>query len=368
MSAVEIPNEPERDSPGAVTVGVVANPASGRDIRRLVSGASVFDNAEKGNMVHRLMCGLGATGVDRVLMMPAGFGVGETLLRRLHARSGEVARQPLPELELLDQRLTHTAEDSAEAVRRMVVRGVRAIVVVGGDGTHRVVAKHAGEIPLCTLSTGTNNAFPELREATVAGIATGLVATGLVTGARREKMLCVARNGEPRAECALVDAALVAEPFVGSRAVWRVGEVSELFVAFARPDAVGLSAIAGQLEPVERDAPYGLRVRLADPERAPIVLRVPIAPGLVVRVGVAHHERMEPGRRYGLERVYGSLALDGERELELTPEDEIALTLEEGPVRIDVGWVMAQAARRGALASTNGKEGRCRPSRPESGS
>ena len=29
------------------TVGVIANPASGRDIRRLVTGASVFGNAEK---------------------------------------------------------------------------------------------------------------------------------------------------------------------------------------------------------------------------------------------------------------------------------------------------------------------------------
>ena len=48
-----------------VSVGVVANPASGRDVRRLVTGASVFDNAEKGAMVHRLMAGLGAAGVDR---------------------------------------------------------------------------------------------------------------------------------------------------------------------------------------------------------------------------------------------------------------------------------------------------------------
>jgi len=31
-------------------------------------------------------------------------------------------------------------------------------------------------VPICALSTGTNNAFPEMRETTVAGIATGLVA------------------------------------------------------------------------------------------------------------------------------------------------------------------------------------------------
>ena len=33
------------------TVGVIANPMSGRDIRRLVAGASVFPSAEKASMV-----------------------------------------------------------------------------------------------------------------------------------------------------------------------------------------------------------------------------------------------------------------------------------------------------------------------------
>ena len=45
-----------------VCVGVIANPASGRDIRRLVAGASVFGNADKAGMVFRLLSGLGATG------------------------------------------------------------------------------------------------------------------------------------------------------------------------------------------------------------------------------------------------------------------------------------------------------------------
>ncbi|MDI9682651.1 hypothetical protein QM334_38610, partial [Burkholderia cenocepacia] len=36
-----------------VTVGVIANPASGRDIRRLTTHASVFPTAEKANMIAR---------------------------------------------------------------------------------------------------------------------------------------------------------------------------------------------------------------------------------------------------------------------------------------------------------------------------
>ena len=44
---------------------------------------------------------------------------------------------------------------------------------LGGDGTHRAVALASGDIPLATLSTGTNNAFPALGEATVVGLAAG---------------------------------------------------------------------------------------------------------------------------------------------------------------------------------------------------
>jgi predicted polyphosphate/ATP-dependent NAD kinase len=336
--------------PGGVTVGVVANPASGRDIRRIVTGASVFDNAEKGSMVYRLLCGLAAGGVDRVLMMPAGSGLSEALRRRVRAENGR-----LPDLEVLDQRLEETAADTVAAVREMRAREVSAIVVLGGDGTNRIVARHCGAIPLCALSTGTNNVFPELREATVAGLATGLVASGAVpTGAqgrRREKMIHVARDGDSRFDCALVDVAVTSAPWVGARAVWRISDVSEIFVSFARPDAVGLSAIAGQLEPVGRGDEYGLHVRLTDPRTAALVLQVAVAPGRIVPVGVAGYERMEPERPYRLPRVFGSLALDGEREIELTPDDELEVRLGAGPVRIDVDWVMTEAARRKSLVA-----------------
>jgi predicted polyphosphate/ATP-dependent NAD kinase len=248
-----------------VSVGVVANPASGRDVRRLVTGASVFDNAEKGAMVHRLMAGLGAAGVDRVVMMPARSGVSQSLQRHLSGRTGLLAAQRRPALEVLEMALCEDARDSVAAVSAMAERRVAAIVVLGGDGTHRVVAGHCGDIPLCALSTGTNNAFPELREATVAGLATGLVATGRLGGdglVRRAKRLEVAVNGGATRDSALVDVAVTADRWVGSRALWRVGSISEALVSFASPGAVGLSAVAA-VAPVPRAAPHGLHLRLA---------------------------------------------------------------------------------------------------------
>ncbi|QIN81973.1 ATP-NAD kinase [Rubrobacter tropicus] len=336
-----------------VTVGVVANPASGRDIRRLVSGASVFDNGEKGNMVYRLMVGLAAVGVERVLMMPAASGLYDSLERTLRAAASGASRSRVTDLELVEMKVRHNASDTVFAVGEMERRGVAAIVVLGGDGTSRIVARHCPvDLPLCPLSTGTNNAFPEMREATVAGIATGLVASGRVGGEalRREKVLRVKLNDEPDRDCALVDVAVNAERFVGARALWRAGDISEIVVTSARPDAVGLSSVAGLLDPTGRDAPHGLHVRLAPPERAETVLHVPLAPGLVVPVGVEGISRVEPGEAVALAPGAGSVALDGEREMELGPRDRVEVELDtNGPLTVDVGAAMREAARRGLL-------------------
>lgn len=341
---------------GAVTVGVIANPASGRDIRRLVSGASVFDNGEKGNMVYRLMVGLAAVGVDRVLMMPAASGLYDSLERTLRAASSAEEKRPVPELELVEMTVRHTARDTVEALAQMERRHVAAVVVLGGDGTNRIVARHcAPDLPLCTLSTGTNNAFPEMREATVAGMATGLVATGRLGNAvlRREKILRVGLNGTASEDCALVDVALNSERFVGARALWRPRNISEVVVASAAPDSIGLSSIAGLLGPISRDAPHGLHVRLAPPESAGTVLTVPLAPGLVVRIGVDEVNRVEPGVPVGLIPTVGSVALDGEREIEVGPDDAVEVRLDpHGPLTIDVGAAMREAARHGLLNGT----------------
>ncbi|HEY8875633.1 MAG TPA: hypothetical protein VIM32_03140 [Desulfosporosinus sp.] len=48
--------------------GIIANPASGKDIRRLVAHATVFDNQEKVNLIRRILLGLqadrGSNGLD----------------------------------------------------------------------------------------------------------------------------------------------------------------------------------------------------------------------------------------------------------------------------------------------------------------
>src|SRR5262245_10710556 len=157
-------------------VGIIANPASGRDIRRLVAHGSVFDNDEKVNIVRRVLQGLAAVGVERVWIMPDDFGIGLKALDGL--RLGLDAS-------LLAMPVTFSEADSRRAAALMVDAGAGCIVTLGGDGTNRVVARASGDVPLMPISTGTNNVFPTMIEGTIAGLAAGLVARGLADRAVR---------------------------------------------------------------------------------------------------------------------------------------------------------------------------------------
>ena len=336
---------------GDAVVGVVANPLSGRDIRRLVTQASVFPTAEKANMIQRMLTAFGAVGVHRVLLSTDLGGISAAVFRAIGRRRGHEPRWP--EVEFLDgQPIRQTAQDTVDAVRRMVTAGARVIVCLGGDGTARVAASAVGQVPLLALSTGTNNVFPAVREATVAGLAAGLIATGVVPtqgadGVTARAKLLEVRVGD-RVETALVDVATSTERHVGARAVWDPATVTQLFCAFAEPDAIGLSAIAGQLMPVARNDPYGVTARLA-PDAARQVL-APIAPGLVVPVGVRSIERIEAGLVHHVDARAGVIAVDGERELAFGPGEHPAVRLRaDGPWCVDVAAVLAASARLGLL-------------------
>jgi hypothetical protein len=66
---------------GDAIVGVVANPLSGRDIRRLVTQASVFPTAEKASMIQRMLTALAAVGVQRVLLGTDLGGISAAVFR-----------------------------------------------------------------------------------------------------------------------------------------------------------------------------------------------------------------------------------------------------------------------------------------------
>ncbi|RLV51418.1 ATP-NAD kinase, partial [Aeromicrobium phragmitis] len=113
---------------------------------------------------------------------------------------------------------------------------------------------------------------------------------------------------------------------------------------------IGLSSIAGLLCPSPRSDAHGVVLHLAPSDRAPHVVHAPIAPGLVVPVGVESWQEMTPGTTIGVTEG-GVIAVDGEREVELRAGDEATVTLRAtGPRAVDVPRVMAEAARLQLLA------------------
>lgn len=332
-------------------IGIVANPASGHDIRRLTSGASVYSAADKVNCVERLLGALGATGVPRVLTMPDRAGIAV----RLRKAADLNRRRPgvrWPQVDFIDMPVLEDARDTVRAVREMRAAGVAIIVVLGGDGTHRAVALASGDVPLATLSTGTNNAFPALGEATVVGLAAGLAATGRIQPALvRNKCLRVTHpSGEAMA---LVDVGVMPAEHIGARAVCTADAVETVFAAFAQPDAIGLSAIAAACGPVSRSAPVGRWVRLG----AGTARLAATSPGLVQAVAVAASGPMQPGEAFALGTRPAILALDGEPEIVLDGRGPACVRLAlDGPITLDVAATLAAAHAADALAVTAPQE------------
>ncbi|NMH96132.1 ATP-NAD kinase [Pseudonocardia sp. K10HN5] len=341
--------------PGSV-LGIVANPMSGRDIRRLVAQASVFPNSEKTNMTLRLITAAGATGVERVLMSTDAMGVAAGVVRARNKRTSRSGRWPDVEFCELAE-LTGTADDTRELVRAMRKQGAGVIVLLGGDGTVRAAAAESDGVPLLPLSTGTNNAFPEMWEATVAGTAAGLLAAGHVDveeSSYRAKVLHVqAGSGQDGAhEVALVDVCVSSVAHVGSRALWQPETLHELYCSFAEPHAIGLSSVAGLLRPTARTHPDGVVVRLAGGEAAGRTVLAPIAPGVIAPIGVRAVEPLRVGEPRTVGLRAGTVAVDGEREIEFGPSRPVSVTLAaDGPRVMDVRGVLAAAADRQLLVT-----------------
>ncbi|MCE6983298.1 ATP-NAD kinase, partial [Pseudomonas frederiksbergensis] len=77
----------------------------------------------------------------------------------------------------------------------------------------------------------------------------------------------------------------------------------------------------------------------------------PLAPGLLQGCGVTASGLLIPGVAYSLSLSSGTLALDGEREIEFSERDQPSICLDAfGPLSIDVEAVLAYAAHHRLLA------------------
>jgi predicted polyphosphate/ATP-dependent NAD kinase len=335
-------------------VGIIANPAASKDIRRLVAQGRVIPDWEKVNIVRRVLLGLQAAGVEQVVAMPDSSHLCE--------RARDDPQLNL-DLSLLEMPTYYTEGDTVRAAARMAELGISCLVTLGGDGTNRAVARGCCTIPLVPISTGTNNVFPAMTEGTLAGLAAGLVAEGSLMAewvTVLSKTLAVYVDGEYR-DLALVDVALSRERFVATRAIWDLDTLYEVFLTRAEPAGIGLSSVGARLEPVSINDAGGLHYVLGhngneaeddpagrDNQSIATTVLAPIAPGVVPAVPIARWRRLAEGERIEVERRHSSIALDGERAFTVTPEQQVEISVQRnGPPVVQVERALTLAAEHG---------------------
>ncbi len=333
-------------------VGIIANPAASKDIRRLVAQGRVVPDWEKVNIVRRVMLGLQAVGANQILAMADS----SNLVRR-------AADDPTLaiELEFVDQPPFYSEGDTVRAAAVMAESGVDCLITLGGDGTNRAAVAGTRNLPMVAISTGTNNVFPTMVEGTLAGLAAGLVAGGRLDLAEvsvSSKILNVYVDGELR-DIALIDVALSKERFVASKAIWDMDTLFEVFLTRAEPASTGLSSIGARLEAVSLADEGGLRYSIADseePEDGPSrTVLAPIAPGVVPPVVISSWQRMADGERYSIVKRDCTVALDGERAFSVNRTQQLEIEVRrDGPPIIDVELALKVAAAQGLFDLAQG--------------
>lgn len=322
------------------TLGLIANPASGKDIRRLVASAPVVTRDQKEAAIRRFLAGAAAAGVQKLRYLPGPHRLVEDALPgTMDGR--DVAPIPVA--------VNGSADDSRAAAAALRASGTILVAVFGGDGTCRAAATGWPDMPMLALSFGTNNAIPRPHEPTTTGLAAGLIVSGKIPVEHVASQIPAVRlEFEARPpDLALADVALIAGSFTGSRAVWDPATVQRLLLLRSDPAVTGFCAVAGMLgRPITPGS--ALEIEVGNPG-TPVM--VPLAPGLLVPVPIRRITPVASGEVLTWEGP-GVLALDGEREHRLAPGERVRLVpSRSGPRLVDPATVLRCAANHGLFSN-----------------
>lgn len=328
------------------TVGIIANPRSGKDVRRLVAHAPAPSDTSRVADIRRLVVGAFEGGADNVLVALDAHGLAARAVQGLGLN-----------VELVDIDPKGTGEDSAQAAAAMRDQGAGVLIAYGGDGTQRQICRGWRDAPLVAVSAGTNNAFGQLIEPTVAGAAAGFAVGGGVPIdeliAYQAMVIDLDIEGIPE-DIALVDVAVLRGTTGGGPSVWSAAGVDQVLASFAEPWSVGLSALAGAVAPTSRTDDRGVLLDL-DPAAEQRV-RAPIAPGHYVEAGLASVSVVEVEQSVAV-RGPATFALDGERGSLLAADEWASMTLRRnGPRMLDIKRAFSMAVRDGHFYSAQPEE------------
>lgn len=327
------------------SIGIIANPNSGKDIRRLISHASVIDNGEKINIVERIILGAQSLGVEKVYMLSDFNKIGYRVKDRLSTR-----KLLKCEIELVELPYYNNFKDTMHITEFMEKRDVGCIVTLGGDGTNRALAKVIKDTPIITISTGTNNVYPAMIEGTIAGMAAAAVASNKFdknSYAIKDKRIEIFRNSE-LVDIALVDAVISDETYIASKAIWDMENIHKIFVTRSHPASIGFSSIVGCKIIVSPQDDYGAYININNSEYA---VTAPVSAGMMEPVSVGEPKVLNVGEEHEFTATErGTIALDGEKEVEFSPGDTFIFKISRnGPYHVDAVKALEVAQRGGFL-------------------
>lgn len=327
----------------AQTIGIVANPASGKDVRRLVARASVFDNREKCAIIRRALSGAINAGADQFAYLDDSHNIAGGALDELAELGETFDAITVPSVQ------TSSVLDTIHGARALKEHNPIVTLILGGDGTSRAFVKGWRDSVLLPLSTGTNNVFPRMSEATVAGAALGVVAAGIVSleeAAIPVKIIDVEIEGE-EPDIALIDAVVTRDQFIGSRALLDGDAILRILLTRAEPTAVGMTSVGGLIHPLPEEEDAGLHMTLGRGGRKKV--HAPIAPGMYETLRL---KKVETVSFDDVVEFKGPcvLAFDGEREREIQKGQKVRMRVSRaGPSVLNINKTMHLAARRKAF-------------------
>lgn len=298
-----------------IRVGLVANPASAKDVRRLTGLARVIDIEEKSNLVARLLVGLGPDCEVLAVDDPSG------LVRRAVGLAGAAGAR----VSYLEVEIEGSERDTRSAAAALAVAEVGALVTVGGDGTVRAAAEGWREAPLVPIAAGTNNAFALTDEPTVIGMGIRAALTGPADAFVPTTAIEAQTTGGWA--LAVIDAVVVSDRWVGAGAIWESDHLVEGFVTTSRRTAVGIASIGAAFGPLRPGHARHLRFGGSR------TVRSAFGPGVVLSVAVEDHIDLPLGSVVNLDGSGGLIALDGERRL---PAPGATIRVIDGPRVLDL--------------------------------
>ena len=324
-------------------LGIIVNPMSGRDVRRVAARASISAHHDKQQQVTRLVLGALQNGVKEIYLAKEPFRISERAVENIPGKD---------KVKILEFKLKHNAQDTVNAAEKMWAAGCRTFIVLGGDGTNRIVARTCPDAVLLPLSTGTNNVFPQMVEASVAGAAAGLICAGKVpieAHCYRCKQVHV-ETEDGRTDIALVDAILLKNDQLGSFLPFSAANIAEIFLARSEAASVGISPIGGYILPCEAEDAFGVKLRCS--ATASLQLEVPISPGLYNKIGVESCDKVDLGELMTVAGP-GILAFDGDREIQLKEDQSVTVSIRaDGPWIIEPRRIMAAAVKLKVFENT----------------